>query len=175
MHNGLQELSYCNWTTIAQIYVTKSRKSLILLQGFIVILLSHFRWPEPPEPLQQPPAAEEEAEISHRLHQPPDIRAREAVPLPKVPQSSGPRRDSVESGPNERTGDNMVPKPEGEAQEGHGRTEEGRRERQAADGAQELPGERAGLGDTEEEGHSERGWLSEELGGDDGEVKSEAT
>lgn len=43
------------------------------------------RWTsESPEPLQQPSASQEEAKVSHSVHQPPDLRAREAIPLPEV-------------------------------------------------------------------------------------------
>lgn len=127
---------------------------------------SNFRRPEPPQPLQQPPAAQEEAKIADGLHQPPDLRAGEAFPLPEVPQPGRSRRDRLQLGPHQRPGDHVVPEPEGEAEEGHGGAEEGRGERQAAQRAQELPRERPGPGDTEEEGGGgERGGLSEEPGG----------
>lgn len=59
----------------------------------------------------------------------------------------------------------MVPEQEGEAEKGHGGAEEGRGKRQDPQRSQELPGERHGLGYLEEEGHRQRGGLSEEFGG----------
>lgn len=45
-----------------------------------------FRWSvKPLESLQFEAAAEEETKITNRLHEPPDIRTRKAVPLPEVP------------------------------------------------------------------------------------------
>lgn len=45
-----------------------------------------FRWSvKPLESLQFEAAAEKETKITNRLHEPPDIRTRKAVPLPEVP------------------------------------------------------------------------------------------
>jgi hypothetical protein len=128
------------------------------------------RRPEPPQPVQLAPAAQEEAKVADGLHQPPDLRAGEEVPLPEVPQSGGPRRDRLLAGPDQRTSHHLVPEQEGQAQTRHGGAQEGRRERQAAHRAQELPRERPGLGDTQEEGHHHRRRLSEEPGRHDGQV-----
>lgn len=117
---------------------------------------------EPPQPLQQQTAAKEEAEIADGLHQPPDLRVGEEIPLPEVPQSGGQGRDSGQPRSDQRPGDHLVPEPEGEAEEGHGGAEEGRGECETSQRPQEFPGERDGPGDTEEEGYSQRGGLSEE-------------
>lgn len=101
-----------------------------------------FRWPEPPEPLQQPAATKEEAEIADGLHQPPDLRVGEAFPVPKIPQSRGQGRDRVQFGPDQRPGHHVVPEQAGETEEGHGGAEEGRGERQDPQRSQEFLGER---------------------------------
>lgn len=44
--------------------------------------------------------AQEEAQIAHRVHQPPDIRAGEAIPVPKVPVAGRQGRDCVQPGPD---------------------------------------------------------------------------
>lgn len=106
-----------------------------------------------PEPVQQPSAAEEEAQEQDRVHEPTDLRAGEAVPLPEVLEPGGQGRDRRSAGTEQRAGDHVVPEPKGEAQEGHGGAEEGRADGEPAPGRpapQNLPGERTGPGYPEE-------------------------
>lgn len=45
------------------------------------------------EPICQPTPTKEEEEIPDGLHQPPDLRTGEAIPLPKIPVAIGSGRD----------------------------------------------------------------------------------
>lgn len=67
------------------------------------------RTSEPPEPLQQPSASQEEEEIADRFHQPPDIRAGEAVSVPEIPVARRPGRDRGSAGSQQRAGHHVVP------------------------------------------------------------------
>ena len=75
--------------------------------------------------LQQPTAAKEKAQVQDRFHEPPDLRAGEEVPLPEIPVSSRPGRDSQPAGTQQRPSHHLVPEQESEAQERHGGAEEG--------------------------------------------------
>ena len=68
-----------------------------------------YRWTDkPPEPLQQPPASQEEKEVADRIYQPPDLRTGEALPIPEVPVTRRPRRNRGSAGPQQRTGHHVV-------------------------------------------------------------------
>ncbi|KAL1394312.1 hypothetical protein pipiens_000353, partial [Culex pipiens pipiens] len=108
----------------------------------------------PPEPVREPAPTKEEEEIADRLHQHADLRAREAVPVPKVSVPVGPGRDRGRAGPLERAGYNLVPKSAREAQARHGGAQEGRRDGQGAVRAQDLPRERQRHEHPEEEDHA---------------------
>ena len=56
------------------------------------------------KPVRQPTAAKEEKEITDGVHQPSDLRAGEAVPVPEVPVTFGSGRDSGRPRPLQRTG-----------------------------------------------------------------------
>lgn len=85
------------------------------------------RWPaQPPEPVQQPATAEEEAQISNGVHKSPDLRAGEEVPVPEVPLASGSGRDRRSVRPHQRPGHHVVPEQTGQAQTGHGGAQERR-------------------------------------------------
>lgn len=49
--------------------------------------------------------SQEETQVPHRIHQPADLRAGEALPLPKIPIASGSRRNRRRLGPLQRTGE----------------------------------------------------------------------
>lgn len=110
------------------------------------------RWARQPHDVQQPTATKEEAQVQDGLHQPPDLRAGEEVPLPEVPFAGGPGRDRRAAGPQQRPGHHLVPEPEGQAEEGHGGAEEGRGDGQGLrQSAEVLLGERAQLQHAQEE------------------------
>lgn len=96
-------------------------------------------------------AAQKEAQVSNGLHQPPNIRIRETVPVPEVPVSGGPGRNSRPTRPDQRPSHHLVPEQAGQTQEGHGRAEEGRRNGQSLHAAQDFLGERSEFQHTEEE------------------------
>lgn len=85
----------------------------------------------PPEHVQQPPATKEEAKIPHSIHQPPDLRVRKEVPLPEVPIPSRSGRNRAITGVDQCPGHHVVPEQKGEAEEGHGGTQERRRARES--------------------------------------------
>jgi len=108
---------------------------------------------EPPEPVQLAAAErQEEAQVAHRLHQPPDLRAGEAVSVPKVPVAGRPRRDRRPTRPQQRAGHHVVPESARQTQARHGGAQEGRRVGQDPHGAQVVPRERAGPRPAQEEG-----------------------
>lgn len=110
------------------------------------------RWPKPPQPVQFQTAAEEETKIAHRLHQPPDFRAGETIPVPKVPQSGRQGRNCAKSGPDQCPSDHVVPEPQGQAQKGHGGAEKGRGKCENSNGSQEFFRDRSRLGCAQEKG-----------------------
>lgn len=104
-----------------------------------------YRWAsESPEPLQQPPASQEEAEVAHSVYQPPDLRAGEAIPVPEVSVACRPGRDRGSTGPQQRAGHHVVPKQTRKAQARHGGAQEGRRVNQDTHSSQVLPRKRTG-------------------------------
>ena len=64
----------------------------------------------------QPTAAAEEAQISHRLLQPPDLRARAQILPSEVPDAGRPGRARVDARPHQRPGHYLVPEQAGQAQ-----------------------------------------------------------
>ena len=110
-----------------------------------------FSWTsQPPKPLQQPTTGEEEAQIEDRVHQSPNLRTGETLPVPEVLEPRGPRRDRGPVGPKQRPGHHVVPKQKSETQKGHGGTEEGRRIHQNPHSSQILFGKRTRPGHSEE-------------------------
>lgn len=103
------------------------------------------------EPVQLASAAQEETQVAHRVHQPPDIRAGETFPVPEVPVAGRPGRDRVQPGPDERAGDHVVPEPAGQDEAGLRGAEEGPGDAGGAQRAQDLPGDGPEHGHTEEE------------------------
>lgn len=101
------------------------------------------------ESVQFSDATKEEAQVAHRVHQPPDIRAGEAVPVPEVSVAGRPRRDRVQPGPDQRTGHHMVPKPAGQDEARLRGTKEGPGDVGRAQRAQDF------LGDGPEHGHTQ--------------------
>lgn len=69
---------------------------------------------------------EEAQEVSDGVHQPPDLRAGEALPVPEVPVPSRPGPDRTAAGPDKRAGHHVVPEPQSQAKTGPG-GDEGRR------------------------------------------------
>jgi len=106
---------------------------------------------QPPEPVQLARAAEEEAQVAHRVHQPPDLRAGETLPVPEVPVAGGPGRDRVQPGSDQRAGDHVVPEQAGQDEAGLRGTEEGPGDAGRAQRAQDIPGDRPEHGHTQEE------------------------
>lgn len=105
------------------------------------------------EPVQQPPATEEEAQESDCVHESADLRAGETISLSEVLESGRQRRNRRSTRPEQCPSDHVVPEQEGEAQEGHGGAQEGCAVCEPTPGrpaSQDLPGERAGPGDPEE-------------------------
>lgn len=125
--------------------------------------MSFRRSSESPAPIQQPSATKEEEEIANCLHEPPNLRAGEEVPLPEVPLPGGPGRNRRSPRTLERAGDHLVPEQAGETEAGHGRAEEGRGIGQDPDRSQILPGERPGPGHSQEEERAEPLGRGEEL------------
>ena len=71
-----------------------------------------YRWTDkPPEPLQQPTTSQEEKEVANRIYQPPDLRAREALPLPEVLVARRSGRNRGSAGSQQRAGHHVVPEP----------------------------------------------------------------
>lgn len=66
------------------------------------------------EPVQLASAAQEEAEVPDRFHQPSDLRAGETFPVPEVPVARGPGRDRVQPGTDQRASDHVVPEQAGQ-------------------------------------------------------------
>ena len=57
--------------------------------------------------VRQQAAAEEEAQVADGVHQPPDLRAGEAVPLPEVPLPGRQGRDRGHTRPLKRAGQQL--------------------------------------------------------------------
>lgn len=72
------------------------------------------------EPVQQSPTAEEEAQESDRVHESADLRAGEKILVSEVLEPSRQGRDRRSVGSEQCPSDHVVPKQEGEAQEGYG-------------------------------------------------------
>jgi len=103
------------------------------------------------EPVQLAVAAQEEAQVAHRVHQPPDIRAGETVPVPEVPFAGRQGRDRVQPGPDERAGHHVVPEPPGQDEARLRGTEEGPGDVGRAQRAQDILGDGPEHGNTQEE------------------------
>lgn len=72
------------------------------------------------ELVQQSPTAEEEAQESDRVHESADLRAGEKILVSEVLEPSRQGRDRRSAGSEQCSSDHVVPKQEGEAQEGYG-------------------------------------------------------
>lgn len=93
------------------------------------------------EPVQLAGAAQEETQVPHRVHQPPDIRAGETVPIPEIPVAGRPGRDRVQPWPDQRAGDHVVPEQAGQDEAGLRGAEEGPGDVGRAQRAQNIPGD----------------------------------
>jgi len=103
------------------------------------------------EPVQFAVAAQKEAQVAHRVHQPPDIRAGETIPVPEVPIAGRQGRDRVQPGPDKRAGHHVVPEPPGQDEAGLRGTEEGPGDAGRAQRAQDILGDGPEHGNTQEE------------------------
>lgn len=101
------------------------------------------RTSEPPEPVQQPPAGQEEEEIADGFHQSPDIRVREAISVPEIPVARRQGRDRQSAGLEQRASDHVVSEQTRQTEARHGGTEEGCGVHQDPHSSQVLPRKRA--------------------------------